>query len=230
MEKKTKLLLILGLTASVVLFLLYPPEWFREWVSLGNNEKDAADTWNFNAEDDIEKGNIRLLVYGELMPDEDIQDSISKNYGFYFYRVAGCIIEDDIDAKADEYNKIMTEYLNKQNGSGWKDKFDNQVSKLNYMQEKKYYVDDNDTSIWFRNFRNKIIDKIRAMKKVTDEERITDSLSDGKRHLIYSCKKKNFENDKGVYKMYVTEDSGHYIHISFVFEIDSSSGKIVDSY
>jgi len=79
---------------------------------------------------DISEGKVYIIRYGfiNIRPgseklDNQI-DSLAKVYGFK-YVLGGCVIP----MNEGYYEEVM-KYLNKRNGEGWKQKFDEEVAKL----------------------------------------------------------------------------------------------------
>lgn len=84
----------------------------------------------FDAEADIKKGDIHLICFG--LPDFkrwDEMQAIAKTYGFE-YQNRGCLVSDDEDKCADEYNNKIIDYLTKRNGKDWFKRFEKSVDSL----------------------------------------------------------------------------------------------------
>jgi hypothetical protein len=84
----------------------------------------------FTAQWDRFNGKIRLLSYGKQLLIDNQQKIIAERLGFKINTIAGCIIRDSEANGANEYNKVMTEVLNKRLGSHWKARFDKSVDSL----------------------------------------------------------------------------------------------------
>ena len=87
----------------------------------------------FDAESDIEKGNIHLISYGFSMPlpppytNYNRQlDSLRKAYGIK-YDDRGCMTDSVSLTKMKDYNKIVIAHLAKLNGDNWYEKYLRQV-------------------------------------------------------------------------------------------------------
>ena len=83
---------------------------------------------HFDAEKDIQSGDIHLISYGFplIAPDEfnakKKVDSIEKKLGFY-WKNYGCIIDSSSNGLAQQYNDKIIENLNERNGIDWYRKY-----------------------------------------------------------------------------------------------------------
>jgi hypothetical protein len=84
----------------------------------------------FTAHWDSHNGKVRLLSYGKQLLVDYQQKIIAERLGFKINTIAGCIISHSEADGANEYNKVMTEVLNKRLGSHWKATFDKRVDSL----------------------------------------------------------------------------------------------------
>jgi hypothetical protein len=85
------------------------------------------EKWQREARKDIGEGKVYLLVFGLTirLVDEDMEKEITHKYGFE-YKEMGCTIP----SGSDGYNVVVMLFLNKRNGEGWWDKFQEEYSKL----------------------------------------------------------------------------------------------------
>ncbi len=89
----------------------------------------------FDAEKDIQSGDIHLISYGFAMtlPGEynakKKADSLENKLGFY-WKDYGCIADSASNALANEYNDKIIKYLNKRNGIDWYRKYRSTVDSL----------------------------------------------------------------------------------------------------
>ncbi len=78
----------------------------------------------FDAETDIQRGDIHLINYGFPLtaPDEFNAklkvDSIEKKLGFY-WKNYGCSVDSTSNALTQQYNEKIIKYLNNRNGIDW---------------------------------------------------------------------------------------------------------------
>lgn len=96
-----------------------------QYSDLGGYNQSKVDSAETDANSDIKKGDIHIIAYGT--PDiftNDITDSLAKCFGFY-YKNGGCVIDVTSDAYSKIYNKVVTNYLTKQNGKDWLKRFEN---------------------------------------------------------------------------------------------------------
>ena len=87
---------------------------------------------DFDAENDIKKGNIRIITYGLPFhfPRFDQQlDSLQTHYGFKEEN-RGCVTNDVLYQKATDYNEKVIAHLSKRNGKNWHDTYRRQVDSL----------------------------------------------------------------------------------------------------
>ncbi|MBL7936003.1 MAG: hypothetical protein JNM51_09390 [Bacteroidia bacterium] len=89
----------------------------------------------FDAEKDIQRGDIHLISYGLALttPDEinakKKVDSIEKKLGFY-WKNYGCVVDSTSNALAQQYNDKIIEYLNNRNGIDWFIKYSNTADSI----------------------------------------------------------------------------------------------------
>lgn len=89
----------------------------------------------FDAEKDIQHGDIHLISYGFPLtaPDEfnakKKVDSIEKKLGFY-WKNYGCIVDSESNALAQQYNDKIIEYLKNRNGIDWFIKYSNTADSI----------------------------------------------------------------------------------------------------
>lgn len=120
----------------------------------------------FTAKWDILSGKPRILQYGEPMMSDKEAISISPKFGFHYKIVAGCVVSTPERNGIEAYNLAITAYLDKKNGSSWKNRFDFQVDSLFLMDRK-------DTI-------KKVILAIDEVKKMSND---LESFSHGSRHI-----------------------------------------------
>ena len=79
---------------------------------------------------DKKQDSIRLLAYGKQLLTAHQQAAIAKKMGFDIVTIGGCMINTASANGADEYNKVMTNYLNEKAGKHWRIRFDYSVDSL----------------------------------------------------------------------------------------------------
>ncbi len=79
----------------------------------------------FTAKRDIKNGKINLLMWGEVIPmsTQNDLDSLSKTFGFTYYRVTGCNLNSFQLNGFEKYNETVEEYLDSLHGKNWKQEF-----------------------------------------------------------------------------------------------------------
>lgn len=83
----------------------------------------------FTAKNDISKGEIKILTFGEPALNPDLELEICQKYGFR-YENLGCVIYPQKRNSANCYNKVVNDYLEKRNGKFWKDKLKEYLENL----------------------------------------------------------------------------------------------------
>lgn len=78
------------------------------------------------AKKDIEKGNIRIIEWGELPPNYDVKQELVNNYGFEFYQYGGNMSV-DVANSIKRYNKKVSAYLGTKFGKDWQNDSQKQV-------------------------------------------------------------------------------------------------------
>ena len=105
---------------------------------------DKWDCYKYidTAYNDIKKNKVKILIAGLTVKKEsstpkylvkrfeESMKKLSEKYGFE-YKNVGCTFP-----CSGEYNKIITEYLEKRNGKDWEEKYDEEVKKL----KESYYI------------------------------------------------------------------------------------------
>jgi len=87
----------------------------------------SKEKWQREARKDINEGKVYLLIFGmtESMIDKEAEKEITHKYGFE-YKEVGC----SIPSGSEGYNEEVMLYLNKKNGEGWWEKFQEEEAKL----------------------------------------------------------------------------------------------------
>ena len=91
--------------------------------------KPEPKGYPFNREQavyDIRRGQVRLITFGIAGPTVAASEIASK-YGFQEINV-GCVVGYAPEEK--EYIKLVTNYLDKRNGEGWKERYNNELDSL----------------------------------------------------------------------------------------------------
>ena len=83
---------------------------------------------SYTAKQDIEKGDIRILIYGELLPNEAMENKIAKTFGFRFDRVKDCTINQTFINGVNRYNNTVKHYLAGKYGRDWETLFNERLS------------------------------------------------------------------------------------------------------
>jgi hypothetical protein len=86
-----------------------------------------------HAEQDIRKGQVRLISFGFAAPAPDA-NRISIKYGFIECN-HGCVVGYSPEEK--EYTDIVTEYLERRNGKDWKVRYQHELDSMRIAQEEK---------------------------------------------------------------------------------------------
>ena len=76
----------------------------------------------FTAKQDIDNGEIKIMMYGELRLNEELEAEIAKKYGFKYGGI-GCAVTQPLIHGIQEYNQVVDSYLDKANEKNWRDKF-----------------------------------------------------------------------------------------------------------
>lgn len=95
-------------------------------MACGSKKEEQKDySWldqsRFDAKADIAKGDIHLINFGLHFPIPE-EDSLTKQYGFYFDE-RGCAITDTEIKLEKMYNDQVIKHLEERNGKGWYDRF-----------------------------------------------------------------------------------------------------------
>lgn len=109
-----------ALTSVVLILTLFCSWWFFGIFTPYNY---------FTAKNDISKGEIKILTFGEPALNPDLELEICQKYGFR-YENLGCVIYPQKVNSADCYNKVVNEYLEKRNGKFWKEKLNKDLEKI----------------------------------------------------------------------------------------------------
>jgi len=79
---------------------------------------------------------LRLLTYG--LPHFEMQNAenvVATRYGFHYYGVAGCDVNQELEDSVEKVNAPVYAYLEKRHGKGWYDKFTKDVEKEFLVQK-----------------------------------------------------------------------------------------------
>jgi hypothetical protein len=87
---------------------------------------------------DIENGQIRFIVFGELDPNDDITNKAANKLGFEYFRAEGCTVDQPFINAVSIYNNKVTKFLNQQNPN-WQQKLD---SIVNHLKKKSIFQQD----------------------------------------------------------------------------------------
>ena len=79
------------------------------------------------AKSDIRKGDIKILIYGELLPYKEAENKLASRFGFQYKRVEDCTVNQVLINGVDHYNKVVNKHLVKHNGKDWKTKFEDEL-------------------------------------------------------------------------------------------------------
>ncbi len=94
----------------------------RLWEYLDSTQLAKYPFNRLVAKQDIENGNIKILTAGlQVMTDEE-SDSLTTKYGFKYYPVAGCVVDNFLEKAMDDYNDFVYGHLDKINEPGWRDR------------------------------------------------------------------------------------------------------------
>jgi hypothetical protein len=96
--------------------------------------RPAPNGYPFNKEQavyDIRNGQVRLITFGIAGPSGEMNEVASK-YGFQEVN-AGCVVGYTSEEK--EYTELVTNYLNKRNGEGWKERYYMEIDSLSKALE-----------------------------------------------------------------------------------------------
>lgn len=88
------------------------------------------------AKRDIEKGEIKILSFGLQLLSENELDSVTAKYGFKYFPVAGCVVGSYERKAIEDYNRVVYDYLERLNGSGWGLKLNTDIKAL-YLNSRK---------------------------------------------------------------------------------------------
>ena len=80
---------------------------------------------------DVRSGQVRLITFGIAGPNSEMNKVASK-YGFQEVN-AGCVVSYSPEEK--EYIELVTSYLEKRNGVGWKARYNKELDSLSKAQE-----------------------------------------------------------------------------------------------
>ena len=76
-----------------------------------SDNKSFVEKGTLEALRDINEGNLKFKVYGELHPHEKIIGSSVKNkYNIKLIRVGGCVLEEGQREEWDAYNRVISKY------------------------------------------------------------------------------------------------------------------------
>lgn len=110
----------------ILLTVLYSCSGQTNTDKIENQHQESIQT-DANTQDEL----AVFLIYGELAPDDYLDDanSITEGYGFQLKRIAGCEVDEAILNEAHSQNKKSLEFMNKKYGKDWMDAFE---KKTNY--------------------------------------------------------------------------------------------------
>ena len=118
MKNRTKIIILL----SLLLLLI--------GLTIGYSKFGLFTAYNtFAAKKDINNGEIKLLIYGELLPNDEIENLVAKTFGFHFERIDDCTVNQVLINGVNGYNKTVKKHLIKENGDKWETLFNEKVMK-----------------------------------------------------------------------------------------------------
>lgn len=79
---------------------------------------------------DIRNGRVEILTYGLAIYNDDEANNVAAKYGFQFRRVAGCVVTQRFINQVDSYNAAVENHLDNVNGTGWEDRFVQELDSL----------------------------------------------------------------------------------------------------
>jgi len=82
---------------------------------------------------------LRLLTFG--LPNFEMQNAenvVAARYGFHFYGVAGCDVNQELEDSVEKVNAPVYAYLEKRHGKGWYDNFTKDVEKEFLVQKEVF--------------------------------------------------------------------------------------------
>lgn len=83
----------------------------------------------WTAKSAIENGEIHVATFGELSINHKEESILASKYGFS-YTSPSCVVTPAIMNGIKSYNAVIFEYLDKENGKGWKDLYDEELENL----------------------------------------------------------------------------------------------------
>lgn len=129
---KMKSSLIIKIFLLIILSIILPKILYAQSIALDTvyvtSEKYSIENeMRKRAQTDITNGDVHLEIYGYviLSVNKNQLDSLTTKYGFK-YNLGGCVIPKGAEA----YNTEVMLYLNKRNGEGWWEKFNEEYKKL----------------------------------------------------------------------------------------------------
>src|ERR1700759_2589957 len=101
----------------------------------------------FTAQWDKRHNDIHLINWGKGLLTNKEHEIIAHQMGFQWTTIAGCFIDGPSANGAEQYNKVITEYLDQKMGKKWRSKFDRSIDSLFRLQSepriRKAVLDDN---------------------------------------------------------------------------------------
>ncbi len=151
-----------------------------------NQVSDVNKSFIVNSES-VEDTTLKMLTYG--LPDVEWLDAaiiVSKNYGFTYYSVAGCIVSQKLIDSIGIENKKTRTILEIRNGMDWQTKFDREVKDMrilltranNVLKKSKYfkiinkYFDANELGLCYSTFPTSKSNQIFEVEIYTLEDSI----------------------------------------------------------
>ncbi|MBK7215021.1 MAG: hypothetical protein IPH88_17365 [Bacteroidales bacterium] len=117
-KKLVKYLIATVLLAGIVLF----SAWYWYGIFTPYNA--------YTAKRDISKGNIQILYYGEMNPNQKLVDRIAIQYGFQYKRVDDCTVNGVLINGVKRYNDVVYDYLDRTKGKNWDKEFRHQIEMI----------------------------------------------------------------------------------------------------
>jgi hypothetical protein len=115
---------------------------------------------------DIIGGELSIIQFGEQDATDEYAVKLAPKFGFKYKKINDCIVSTPDANGIDQYNSLMTTYLNKKNGKTWKEKFEIEIDST---------------------FRESQVEKIRetvlSIDHIKKMNHSIDSMTGGKRQL-----------------------------------------------
>lgn len=95
-----------------------------------------TDYNSIRAKRDIKRGNVRILILGESNHNERFENTVARDFGFQYKKVAGNVVDQVLKNGVEQYNKVVAEYMLQTHGTNWEAEFKEKLARKSEQVKK----------------------------------------------------------------------------------------------